>query len=87
MAFYHREYVPIPERFGDSVVTRRPDRGAASDPHAGDLLCPACRVAHAVLAYEDHWKRVFRCLRCGHLWHTSLASNGLTALKPASPKS
>jgi Zn ribbon nucleic-acid-binding protein len=40
-------------------------------PPAGGV-CPACRVANSVLAFEDHRKRVFRCLRCRHLWHHSL---------------
>jgi hypothetical protein len=84
MAFYHREYVAIRERFGDDpVVTRRPDHNAACDPAPGHFLCPSCSVAHAVLAYEDHWKRVFRCLHCGHLWHTSLAPKGPPPLKSA----
>ena len=87
MAFYHREHVAICERIGGGlIVARLPDRSAASDPLPGHLVCPACSVTRAVLAYEDHWKRVFRCLHCGHLWHTTLPSRP-APLKPASPKS
>ena len=63
-----------------------PDSSPASDP-PDRFLCPACSIGNAVLAYEDHWKRVFRCLQCSHLWHTGLTRNAPASLKPASSKS
>jgi hypothetical protein len=65
-------------------VAHLPDGTVGFEPPPVPFLCPVCRVANAVLAYEDHWKRVFQCLQCRHLWHTALTPNSPAALKSKS---
>ena len=50
--------------------------------------CPACHVANAVLAYHDHWKRVFLCLDCRHLWNAPnvMAPSLAAPQKPAAAR-
>ena len=54
----------------ESTIQRR----SLLEACASELLpvhfhCPACDTAQAVLAYHDHWKRVFFCLNCAWLWN------------------